>query len=83
MDDFVETFLQNKVLYTPFFEHILGFWNIRHNPNVMILMYEDMQADLLGILKKVCEFMDKNYSETMLIELADHLSADKMRSNYN
>lgn len=83
MDDFVETFLQNKVLYTPFFEHILGFWNIRHNPNVMILMYEDMQADLLGILKKICDFMDKNYSETMLIELADHLSADKMRSNYN
>lgn len=83
MDDFVETFLQDKVLYTPFFEHILGFWNIRNNPNVMILMYEDMQADLLSILKKICTFLNKNYSEAMLVKLKDHLSADKMRSNYN
>uniref|UniRef100_A0A336LZF5 CSON005747 protein n=1 Tax=Culicoides sonorensis TaxID=179676 RepID=A0A336LZF5_CULSO len=81
MDDFVETFLQDKVLYTPFFEHILGFWNIRHRPNMMFLMYEDMQADLLSILKKISEFLGKNYTENQLLKLVDHLSAKNMRKN--
>lgn len=81
MDDFVETFLQDKVLYTPFFNHILGFWSIRKNhPNMMMLMYEDMQADLLSVLKKISNFLNKNYTEDALKVLADHLSADKMRS---
>lgn len=83
MDDFVETFLQDKVLYTPFFDHIKDFWNVRHHPNVMMLMYEDMQADLLEILKKISKFLGKDYSEERLIELKDHLSAEKMRSNYD
>ncbi|XP_063697545.1 luciferin sulfotransferase-like [Culicoides brevitarsis] len=81
MDDFVETFLQDKVLYTPYFEHIQAFWNLRHKPNIMMFMYEDMQADLLSILRKISEFLGKNYTDKQLIELKEHLSADKMRKN--
>lgn len=69
-----------KIIYAPFHDHVLGFWSIRDNPKVLFLQYEDMKVDLMPALKKVCEFLGKEYSNEQLLKLADHLSVENMRS---
>lgn len=71
-----------KIIYAPFHEHVLGFWAIRDNPKVLFLEYEDMKADLMPALKKVCNFLGKEYSDKQLLKLADHLSVENMRSKF-
>ena len=31
-----------SVAYSPWSDHVLGFWNLREDPNVLFLTYEDM-----------------------------------------
>jgi Sulfotransferase domain len=43
-EDFIEAFLNDSIIYSPFFEHILDFWKVRHENYVLFLTYEDMKA---------------------------------------
>lgn len=83
MEHFFDSYMDAKIIYAPFHDHVLGFWDIRDNPKVLFLVYEDMKADLMPALRKVCKFLEKEYSEEQLLKLADHLSVDNMRSNSN
>jgi hypothetical protein len=37
--------------------HLRSWWEQRHNPDVLLLCYEDMQADLTETVRKVAHFM--------------------------
>jgi Sulfotransferase domain len=52
-EDFIEAFLNDNIIYSPFFEHILDFWNVRHENNVLFLTYEDMKAVRLKIVSEI------------------------------
>ncbi|XP_023248635.1 sulfotransferase 1C4-like [Copidosoma floridanum] len=43
-DNFIKLFLGDKVLYAPFWQHIIGFWENRNKLDVLFLKYEDMKA---------------------------------------
>lgn len=79
-EDFFDAYMEGKIIYAPFFDHILSFWNIRHRENILFLTYEDMKRDIMGALRKTTEFLGKKYTEEELISAADHLSLKNMRS---
>lgn len=39
-DDYFIIFV--SVSYSPWSDHVLDFWNLREDPNILFLMYEDM-----------------------------------------
>lgn len=82
LDDFIYCFMNSQIIYAPFFDHILDFWAIKDNPNILFLFYEDMKADLMPIIEKVSGFLGKSYTEKQLTELANHLSVENMRSMF-
>uniref|UniRef100_A0A336K2Y5 CSON012844 protein n=1 Tax=Culicoides sonorensis TaxID=179676 RepID=A0A336K2Y5_CULSO len=51
-EDYFDAYMEGKIIYAPFFDHILSFWNIRHRKNVLFLTYEDMKKDIMHALKK-------------------------------
>lgn len=79
-EDFFDSYMDAKIIYAPFHDHVLGFWAIRDNPKVLFLEYENMKEDLMPPLKKICEFLNKSYSDEEIVKLADHLSVENMRS---
>jgi len=42
-DEFCDLFIQGKTPVGPIWDHILGFWAQRDEPNVLFLKYEDMK----------------------------------------
>lgn len=81
MQDFLETFLENKILLSPCHDHFKDFWSLRHEENILFLTYEEMKSDLMAVLRKTAKFLGKSYSHDELLKLAEHLSFDTMKTN--
>ncbi|XP_046437572.1 sulfotransferase 1B1-like [Daphnia pulex] len=81
VEKFARYFMDDELLFSPFFPHIIEAWNKRHNPNMLFLFYEDLKKDLLGEIKKVATFLDKSLSEEQLKNLKEHLKFDTFSKN--
>lgn len=57
-EDFLQSLMDSKLPFTPFTDHLLGYWQQRHEPNVLILKYEDMMADIRDTIRVIAAFLD-------------------------
>lgn len=47
LDDHVEEFINDVVLYAPYWPHVQEFWKRRNEPNVLFITYEELkQVDI-------------------------------------
>lgn len=69
------------MIYAPYNEHVLDFWKIRNQPNVLFLFFEDMKRNMRGVVRKAMKFFDKNFSDEQIEKLCNHLSIESMRVN--
>ncbi|XP_037049220.1 luciferin sulfotransferase-like [Bradysia coprophila] len=81
LDDFFGLYLSGQVLCGPYFDHVMGFWKLRHLPNILLLTYEDMKRDLKDVLQKIADFLGKSLSNDEIHTLYEHLQVDSMRQN--
>ncbi|GLH05741.1 Sulfotransferase [Gryllus bimaculatus] len=47
VEDYLEAFMNDALVYSPFWGHILDFWKLRHEPNVLFNTYEEMKQNLM------------------------------------
>ncbi|XP_044742435.1 luciferin sulfotransferase-like [Chrysoperla carnea] len=78
---FMELFLSGRLSFGPYPSHILSVVQQKHRNNVLILKYEEMKSDLKAVIKQVCEFLNKVYSEDDIDKLQKHLSFEVMKTN--
>ncbi|XP_046383771.1 luciferin sulfotransferase-like isoform X2 [Ischnura elegans] len=81
-EDFIELFLQDSVSYSPFWDHLVSYWEHREEANVLFLKYEEMKRDLPSVIRKVSKFLGKEQlNDKDMKTLCDHLSFDSMKTN--
>jgi len=78
---FVKYFMDNNLICSPFIEHMIEAWNLRHHPNMCFIFYEDMKRDLRSQIRRVAEFLGKTYSDEQVGNLASHLHIDNFKNN--
>lgn len=79
--DFVEDFINNDIVYTSFWSHIVDFWKMRNEPFIFFVTYEEMQKDLAGVLRRLCTFLElPQLTDDEMVTLVQHLSFDSMKS---
>lgn len=81
MDALIKAFVNDRMLFSPFNDHVLKFWELRRDQNLLFLHFEDMKRNLKEVTQKVAKFLRRSYSSTKLDELCEHLSFDKMKEN--
>ncbi|TMW46808.1 hypothetical protein DOY81_008117 [Sarcophaga bullata] len=82
IDEFVEDLINNDIMYTPYWEHLMDFWDMRQEKNIFFTTYEDMKRNLKDVLIKLNRFLEKpDLTEQQLNELEKHLSFDSMKAN--
>lgn len=81
LDEFLEAFLQDKLLYAPYHNHVKDFQFLQNEENILFITFEEMKSDLMAVLRKTAEFLGKNYSDDELRRLEDHLTFDAMKTN--
>ena len=53
-------FLSLAVVYTPYFPHVLEYWNNRDNPNLLVVHFEEMKKDPETVVQKISNFLGKD-----------------------
>ncbi|HEV2748868.1 MAG TPA: sulfotransferase domain-containing protein [Allosphingosinicella sp.] len=64
-----------------FWENIRTWWEIRHLPNVMMLHFSDLKADMPGQIRRIAAFLDIAIDEAKWPAILEHCSFDYMKQH--
>ncbi|ESO84708.1 hypothetical protein LOTGIDRAFT_148307, partial [Lottia gigantea] len=81
IDDFVDSFIDGKCIYSPWWNHVLEAWKQKDNENVFFVKYEDMKKDIKSVIREVSKFLGKSLSEKEIDQIAEYTQFDKMKNN--
>lgn len=62
-----------------FWEHVQGWWNVRHLPNVLLLHFNDLKVDLPGQMRRIANFLSIEIDEAKFQAMVEHCTFDYMR----
>ena len=62
-----------------YWAHLQGWFDIRHLPNVLLLHFNDLKADLPGQMRRIAKFLDIALDPAKLPQMLEHCSLDYMR----
>ena len=74
-------FISWSLGFDNYFDHVLSWWEHRHDENVLFLKYEDMKRDLPHHVSKIASFIGTEISANVLTKIASMTTFDKMRDN--
>ncbi|XP_072283319.1 sulfotransferase 2B1-like [Pyxicephalus adspersus] len=80
-DEFMEDFLQGRVPFGSWFDHIKGWIQMKNNCNFLFITYEDLKRDHREAVKKICAFLGKELEEPIIDLVVEQTSFNMMKSN--
>jgi aryl sulfotransferase len=67
--------------FWPFWENVRGWWEIRDLPNLLLLHYAELKADLPGQIRRIAAFLDIPVDERRWPAILEHCSFVYMKAN--
>ena len=64
-----------------FWENIRSWWEIRHLPNVKLIHFADLKADLAGQMRAIADFLEIEVNEARWPAILHHCSFAYMKAN--
>ena len=80
-EEFLDAFLKGWLVQGSIFDYAKSWRLALQSDNVLVVTYEDLITDLFSSLKKIATFLGKNFDETTLRNIVDHVSFSNMKSN--
>jgi aryl sulfotransferase len=63
-----------------FWGHVKAWWDVRHLPNVLLVHFSNLKADLPSEIRRIAAFLDIRVDEATMPAILDHCSVDYMRT---
>ena len=63
-----------------FWQHVQGWYDARRLPNVLLLHFNDLKADLPGQMRRIAAFLDIPIDEARMPAMVEHCGIDYMRA---
>lgn len=67
--------------FWPFFPNIRSWWNIRDLPNVMLVHFNNLKADLEGEIRRIADFLEIAPSADAWPKIVEHSTFAHMKSH--
>ncbi|MGD9614858.1 MAG: sulfotransferase domain-containing protein [Alphaproteobacteria bacterium] len=67
--------------FWPFWEHIASWWAARDLPNLLLLHFEELRADLPGTIRRIAAFLDIPIDERRFPTIVEHCGFAWMKRN--
>lgn len=64
-DTFFDAFIEGKVIYGDFFDHVLSWYERRHDQNVLFITYEDVKSDPGAWTIRIADFIDQLFARDL------------------
>ncbi|KAB8333999.1 sulfotransferase domain-containing protein [Scytonema tolypothrichoides VB-61278] len=81
--EFFKSFLDGRIVYGSWFQHVSDWWLHREEPNILFLTYEDLIQDLEGCIQKIITFCNLKISSEKLPEILKRCSFEFMKEHEN
>lgn len=65
----------------PFWPHIQSWWEIRELPNVLLLHFNNLKADLPGEMRRIASFLDIEVDESLWPMQVEHCTFEYMKEH--
>jgi aryl sulfotransferase len=80
--DFFHGWLENDGLYDwSYWAHIQSWWDIRDVPNVRLVHFNNLKADMPGEIRRIAEFLEIEIDEERWPDIVEHCTFDYMKQN--
>uniref|UniRef100_A0A8D1U2L1 Sulfotransferase n=1 Tax=Sus scrofa TaxID=9823 RepID=A0A8D1U2L1_PIG len=79
IEHFMEKFPDGRVFGSLWFDHIRGWYEHRHDFNILFMMYEEMKKDLRSSVLKISSFLEKELSEEDLDAVVKQAAFENMK----
>ncbi|XP_075868868.1 sulfotransferase family 2, cytosolic sulfotransferase 3 isoform X2 [Nelusetta ayraudi] len=80
-DEFVDKFLEGKVLFGKWTDHVKSWKHSELGDRIMYITYEEMVQDLPATLRRMSDFLERDLSEDVIQKIAQHCSFKAMKDN--
>jgi aryl sulfotransferase len=85
-DDIVQYFHQwldgaGLSLGGTFWEHVQGWWDARRLPNVLLVHFNSLKADMPGEIRRIARFLEIDIDEEKFPAIVAHCTFDYMRTH--
>ncbi len=67
--------------FWPFWDNVRSWWALKELPNVHLLHFANLKADMPGEIRTLAEFLDVEINETKWDDILLHCSFDYMKAN--
>ncbi|XP_019385138.1 PREDICTED: sulfotransferase 1C1-like [Crocodylus porosus] len=80
-EEFVEKFMDGKVLWGSWYDHVKGWWEAKDKHHILYLFYEDMKENPKHEIQKVVHFLEKDLKKEVLEKIVKHTAFENMKNN--
>ncbi len=67
--------------FWPFWENVRSWWSIRHLPNVKLVHFNDLKADLAGSIQEIAHFLEIPIEPADFPVIVEHCTFDYMKAH--
>lgn len=67
--------------FWPFWENVRSWWEVRDLPNVLLLHFADLKADMEGSIRRIADFLEIEVPADRWSAILEHCSFDYMKRN--
>jgi aryl sulfotransferase len=67
--------------FWPFWENVRSWWEIRHLPNLLLLHFAELKADLPGSIRRIAAFLDIPTYPATFSTVVEHCSFEWMKAH--
>ena len=65
----------------PFWENVRSWWGARHLPNVLLVHFAKLKADMAGEMRRISAFLDIDIDEARWPMIVEHCTFDYMKAH--
>jgi aryl sulfotransferase len=79
---YFRTWLENDgAPYWSFWENVSSWWALRDQPNVRLVHFANLKADLAGQMRQIAAFLEIDIPESQWPQVVEHCTFDYMKAN--
>ena len=67
--------------FWPFWENVRSWWDVRHLPNVLLVHFAALKADMPGQIRRIADFLSIPIDEERWPAILEHCSFDYMKAH--
>ncbi|XP_044194622.1 sulfotransferase 2B1-like isoform X1 [Thunnus albacares] len=79
--EFLHKFLDGKVMFGSWFDHVKGWLNAEDKERIMYISYEEMIMDLKDSVGRIAQFLKKSLDTEVIEKIADRCVFKNMKKN--